>query len=159
LVNVNLLGAVWVTRAFLPEMLAQRSGVIVHLGGFADGRLAFPYYTVDSATRAGVRGFVDAVNREYSGRGITLTYFCPAPADTDAERPYHALWRSMGTPIVSTEQVALAVIKAVAARKRVYVMGRATRVFGWINSLSSGLADFLLMRRYRDLIRDFLSGV
>lgn len=157
LVSIDLLGAVWVTRAFLPHMLAQHSGVIAHLGGFADGRLAFPYYTVDSAARAGVRGFVDAMNREYAGSGVTLTYFCPAPADTEAERPYHPLWRSMGTPIVSPEQVAHALIKAVADHKRVVVMGGTTRLFAWINSLSSELADRLLMRRYRDLIRDYLA--
>ncbi len=156
LVTINLMGAIWVTRAFMPVMLTQRSGVIAHLGGFADGRLAFPYYTVDSAARAGVRGFVDAINREHEGSGVTLTFFCPAPADTDAERPFHALWRSMGTPIVSPEQVANALIKAVETRKHVYVMGSATRLFAWINSLSSDLADRLLMRRYRVLIRDFL---
>ncbi len=156
LVSIDLLGAVWVTRAFLPQMLAQHSGVIAHLGGFADGRLAFPFYTVDSAARAGVRGFVDAVNREYDGSGVTLTYFCPAPADTEAERPYHALWRAMGTSIVPPEQVAHALVKAVADHKRVVVMGATTRLFAWINSLSSELADRLLMRRYRDLIRDYL---
>jgi len=156
LVEVNLLGAIWITRAFLPGMLEQKSGVIVHVGGFADGRLAFPFYTVDSAARAGVRGFVDAINREYENSGVTVTYFCPAPADTEAERPFHPIWRAMGTPIVTPEQVAAALIKTVDQRRRVAMMGAGTRVFAWLNSVSSWLADVLLMRRYREILREHL---
>jgi short-subunit dehydrogenase len=154
LIEVDLIGSIWITRAFLPQMLDQHDGVILHLGGFADGRLAFPYYSVDSAARAGLRGFVDALNREYEGSGVTLTYFCPAPADTEAERPYHELWRAMGTAIVPPEQVADAVVAAVEQCKRVVVMGTATRLFAWINNLSSTLADGLLMRRYRRLLQN-----
>lgn len=38
-VDVNLLGAMNITHAFMRDMA---DGVIAHLGGFADGRLAFP---------------------------------------------------------------------------------------------------------------------
>jgi NADP-dependent 3-hydroxy acid dehydrogenase YdfG len=157
LLDINLLGAIWVTRAFMPVMLTQQSGVLLHLGGFADGRLAFPYYTVDSASRAGLRGFVDAVNREHEGSGVTVTFFCPAPSDTEAERPYHPIWREMGMVIATPEQVAQAVILAVNRRQRVSIMGVSTRLFAWLNSLSSSLADALLMRRYRVILKRFLT--
>lgn len=156
LLDVNLLGAIWVTRAFIPLMQQQHDGVILHLGGFADGRLVFPYYTVDSASRAGLRGFIDAINREYEGSGVTVSFFCPAPADTDAERPYHAIWREMGMTIATPEQVAQAVVKAIKQRQTVAIMGISTRLFAWLNSLSSRLADILLMRRYRDILKRFL---
>ncbi|MBW4438593.1 MAG: SDR family NAD(P)-dependent oxidoreductase [Pleurocapsa minor GSE-CHR-MK-17-07R] len=153
LVQTNLVSAIWLTRAFLPMLLAQGDGVIVHLGGFADGRLMFPYYTVDAATRAGLRGFVDAVNREIEDSGVTVSYFSPAPADTDAERPYHPIWREMGTAIVPTEQVARAVVRAARRRERVHVMGAAARWFARLNSAAPGLADCLLMRRYGAVLK------
>jgi len=100
--EINLLGAMQLTHAFLPGMLARRRGTIVHLGGFADGRLAFPYYSADAASRAGLRTsraglrtFLESLNREIAGHGVTLTYFSPAPADTRAERPFHRIWREM----------------------------------------------------------------
>ena len=43
--DVNLLGAMLLTQTFLPVI---DDGVIVHLGGFADGRLAFPFYSADA---------------------------------------------------------------------------------------------------------------
>ncbi len=87
--DVNLRGAMLLTQAFLPAM--QPTGIIAHMGGFADGRLSFPYYSADAASRAGLRAFIDAVNRESDGP--RALYFSPAPANTDAERPYHALWK------------------------------------------------------------------
>jgi NADP-dependent 3-hydroxy acid dehydrogenase YdfG len=158
LIDVNLLGAILVTRAFLPPMQARRNGVILHLGGFADGRLAFPYYTVDTATRAGLRGFVDAVNREIDGSGVTVTFFCPAPADTEAERPFHAIWREMGTSIVTPQAVAAAVFDAVRQRKRIAIMGWTVRAFAALNAVSPATADCLLLRRYKSILQRHLAG-
>jgi len=158
LMATNLLGAIWTTRAFLPLLLRQQNGVIVHLGGFADGRLAFPFYTVDSATRAGVRGFVDALNREIEGANVTVSYFCPAPGDTDAERPYHPIWREMGMAISSPDAVAAALLRAVQRHDRIAIMGVGTRFFARLNSVSSSLADMLLMRGYRRILARHLGA-
>ncbi|NTU80857.1 MAG: SDR family oxidoreductase [Chloroflexales bacterium] len=120
--DVNLLGAMELTRLFLSVM---NDGVILHLGGFADGRLAFPYYSADVASRAGLRAFVESVNRELAleGRRSLVAFFSPSPADTPAERPFHPLWRAMGTAIVPPERVAAEVISAVARRGPFTVMG------------------------------------
>lgn len=151
--EVNLLGAMELTRLFLPVM---GDGVILHLGGFADGRLAFPYYSADVASRAGLRAFVESVNRELEleSRSTRVAFFSPSPADTEAERPFHPLWRAMGTPIVLPQRVAAAVVDAVARRRRFTVMGGPlTRVFAALNTVAPGIADALLMRRYGALLR------
>jgi NAD(P)-dependent dehydrogenase (short-subunit alcohol dehydrogenase family) len=156
--DVNLLGAMELTRLFLPAM---RDGVILHLGGFADGRLAFPYYSADVASRAGLRAFVDAANRELAleGRRSLVAFFSPSPADTEAERPFHPLWRAMGTAIVPPEHVAAEVVSAVARRRPLSVMGGPlTRIFAALNAVAPGLADALLMRRYGALMRRHFGG-
>jgi NAD(P)-dependent dehydrogenase (short-subunit alcohol dehydrogenase family) len=103
--EVNLLGAMLVTQTFLAVMA---DGVILHLGGFADGRLAFPFHSADAAARAGLRAFAESVNRELALRPHprpVVSFFSPSPADTEAERPFHPLWRQMGTAIVPVEKV------------------------------------------------------
>lgn len=157
--EVNLLGAMELTRLFLPVM---DDGVILHLGGFADGRLAFPYHSADVASRAGLRAFVESANRELAleGRSARVAFFSPSPADTEAERPFHPLWRAMGTPIVTPEQVAAAAVGAVASRRPFTVMGGPlTRAFAALNAIAPGLADALLMRRYGVLLRRHFGGV
>ncbi len=156
--NVNLLGAIALTHAFLPVMRKQGSGNIVHVGGFSDGRLAFPYYSVDVATRAGMFSFIESVNRELEESGVVATYFSPSPADTEAERPYHPLWRKMGVRIISREQVAAALLDTVEKQRRVYVMGGlATRFFAKLNAVWPRLADVLLLRRYGSMLKQFLT--
>lgn len=146
LLEINLLGAMQLTHAFLPGMLARRSGSIVHLGGFADGRLAFPYYSADAASRAGLRTFLESLNREIAGHGVTLTYFSPAPADTLAERPFHPIWREMGTPILPPQQIAAAVLDAIQRNESVRIMGIGARLLAAVNVISPALADHLAMR-------------
>lgn len=156
--EVNLLGAMQLTQAFLPAM---QDGVILHLGGFADGRMAFPFYSADAASRAGLRTFIEAVNRELalSGRQVVVSFFSPSPADTPAERPFHPLWRQMGTQIVPPDAVAKAIIQAVLQRKKVYIMGGwLTRVFAALNAVAPGLADTLLMNGYGKIMARFFRG-
>lgn len=40
--TINLIGAILVSKHFLPLLKNQKGATIVHSGGFADGRLAFP---------------------------------------------------------------------------------------------------------------------
>ncbi|WP_278247331.1 SDR family NAD(P)-dependent oxidoreductase [Acetobacterium malicum] len=96
------------TKAFIPCMRNEKGSTIVNIGGFADGRMAFPYYSVDVATRAGVFSFIKAINRELEieGHATRVTYFCPSPADTEAEKPFHVLWKKIGITIVPVEKVA-----------------------------------------------------
>jgi short-subunit dehydrogenase len=156
-IEVNLRGAILLTHTFLPDMLSRKQGCMVFLGGFGDGRLAFPYYSVDAATRAGLRAFLEAVNREIEGSGVILTYFCPTAADTDAERPYHAMWREMGLRIAPPESVAREAAQAVERRKRVHIMGWTTRLFAALNAVFPRLADALIQRQYKPILARYFS--
>jgi short-subunit dehydrogenase len=157
-VQVNLLGAMHLTQVFLPVM---PSGRIVHLGGFADGRLAFPYYAADSAARAGVASFIEALNRELrlQGRAVRLLYFSPAPADTPAEQPFHPIWKEMGVRIVSPEQVASELLHAIQRGGYRQVMGGPLTVFfAWLNAAFPRLADVLMMNHYGTILHRYFGG-
>lgn len=158
--DVNLAGAILLTHTFLGIMQGQGDGTIVHVGGFADGRLAFPYYSVDVATRAGLFSFVESLNRELmlEGSPVVVSYFSPSPADTEAERPYHPIWRKMGTRIVPQKQVAAALLDAIVGQRRVHVMGGpATVLFAKLNSVWPCLADALLLRRYGKILKQYFA--
>jgi short-subunit dehydrogenase len=144
---INLQGAIRITQAFLPRM--HERGVIAHLGGFGDGRLALPYYAVDVATRAGVAACCEALNRELrlEKSTVRLAYLCPAPADTDAERPFAPLWKQLGTPVVSPHAVADFVLDALLRRKERAMMGWSTQLISWINAISPRSADRIALSR------------
>ncbi|PTL79241.1 SDR family NAD(P)-dependent oxidoreductase [Vitiosangium sp. GDMCC 1.1324] len=151
---VNLAGPMLALRAFLPHL--RERGVALLLGGFGDGRLAFPYYTADVAARAGLAAFSEALNRELAleGRDIVVSYLCPEPADTEAERPFTRLWQELGTKVVAPSAVADFVLQSALARRKVAIMGRATALLSMINALSPALADLLALRRIGRALRE-----
>ncbi|WP_437933354.1 SDR family NAD(P)-dependent oxidoreductase [Sorangium sp. So ce341] len=144
---VDLAGPIHVARAFLPRL--RPGGVIALFGGFGDGTLALPYYSVDVAARAGLAGFCSAVNRELAaeGRAEVLCYVGPAPADTAAERPFADLWRRAGSALAPPEKVADFVLAALLARKTRAVMGASTRLLLLLQALAPPLADLVIARR------------
>jgi short-subunit dehydrogenase len=159
--DTNLLGAILITRQFLALMKNSSGSTIVHMGGFADGRLAFPYYSVDVASRAGIHAFAEAMNRELKQEDsqVTVTYFCPNSADTPAERPFHEVWKEMGITISSPEQVAAELLDAVARKRTVWLMGGLpTRAFAKLNVLAPRLADKLLLNRYGRILQKHFGG-
>lgn len=153
---VDLLGPMRVARAFLPSLAEH--GTVALFGGFGDGRIAFPYYAPDVAARAGLAAFCVSVNHELAleGRTQRLCYVCPAPADTPAERPYAALWQSLGTPLVEPEKVADFVLAALAARRTEAVMGFGTRAFSRLHGALPGVSGWLLRRLFGRPLRAHL---
>lgn len=162
LLDVNLRGAILLTQAFLPAMRDHNEGMIVHVGGFADRRLAFPFYSVDAAARAGLFTFIEAVNRELKleHSRVQVGYFSPSPAETEAERPFHPIWREMGVSILPVERIAAALLAMIARRRRLDIMGGfGTRLFAGLNAIAPALADALLLDRYaRTLKKHLIDG-
>jgi short-subunit dehydrogenase len=157
-VDLDLVAPILITRAFLPMLRQQSSGTLVHIGGFGDGRLALPYFTVDVASRAGLATFTEAINRELDGTGINVMFFSPPPADTETERQFHPLWKKMDLAIAPASQVAIELLDAISKRKRVHIMGGAlTVIFSKLNAAFPGLADVVMMNQYRKILRDFFT--
>ena len=78
---VNLAGAIRVTRAFLPGMLAAGSGLVINVGSVAGWR-AFPENAAYSASKFGLRGFHDVLLEELRGTGVRACLLEPGAVDT-----------------------------------------------------------------------------
>ena len=81
LVELNFLGTVCATRAFLDAMMERRAGKIVTVASDA-GRVGSLGESVYSGTKGGVIAFSKALAREMARHGITVNCVCPGPTDT-----------------------------------------------------------------------------
>lgn len=79
--SVNLQGSFLTVRAFLPDLLARGSGLIVQIGSVA-GRRAFPGNGAYAASKFGLRGFHEVLLEELRGTGVRATLLEPAATDT-----------------------------------------------------------------------------
>lgn len=80
--ETNVLGLVAVTRAFLPAMIARRSGRIVNVGSTA-GRIGQPMVGAYHATKYAVEALSDAYRMELAPLGITVSLLEPGPVRTE----------------------------------------------------------------------------
>lgn len=62
-IDVNLLGLIRITHAFLPQMLRKEEAVIVNIASIV-GKTGYPDLSVYCATKFGVRGFTQSLARE-----------------------------------------------------------------------------------------------
>lgn len=85
LVQVNLLGTIYVSQAFAPLMIRKKYGRIVNFSTIAVP-LGLPGEAAYAASKAGVEAFSRSFARELSDFKITVNCIAPGPINTDLLR-------------------------------------------------------------------------
>jgi NADP-dependent 3-hydroxy acid dehydrogenase YdfG len=127
MIDVNLLGLLYITHAALPILKAQGSGHIVNISSVA-GRTARSGVGVYNLTKWGVNGFSEALRQEVYTHNIRVTIVEPGMVNTEindyiadpAARQRSQERRQSITPLES-EDIAAAVVYAVTQPPRVNV--------------------------------------
>lgn len=117
-VQTNLLGVLYCTRAFLPGMLARGRGRLVFISSVA-GEFPVPKHAVYSATKFAVSGLAESLDYELAPRGIGVHLVEPGLVHTE----FAARAGTQHLPVQqkfakSAEEVGKAIADAIAADKR-----------------------------------------
>jgi NADP-dependent 3-hydroxy acid dehydrogenase YdfG len=83
--QINFQGVVNGTRAFLPILAEQDSGVIVNTSSVF-GLVGIPYQSAYCASKFAVRGFTDALRQELRGTGVDAVTVHPGGITTNIAR-------------------------------------------------------------------------
>lgn len=78
---VNLLAPVMLSQAVLGRMKQEHNGHIVNIGSIF-GSISFAHFATYSSSKAGLRGFSEALRREVARDGIAVTYVAPRAVKT-----------------------------------------------------------------------------
>ena len=126
MINTNVLGLLYVTKAVLPFMMAQNSGHIVNMGSTA-GIYAYPGGAVYCATKAAVKMLADGIRMDTIATDIKVTTIQPGIVETpfsevrfhgDAERAKSVY---AGIDAVQPEDVADVVLYVTNQPKRLQI--------------------------------------
>jgi 2-hydroxycyclohexanecarboxyl-CoA dehydrogenase len=134
LIQINLLGAVRLTRAVLPPMIAAQAGKIVNISSDA-GRVGSMGETVYAAAKGGLIAFTKSLAREMARHKLNINCVCPGPTDTplfqrQPERMREALTRAIPfRRIAQPEDIAEAVMFFLGPRSD-YITGQVLSVSG-----------------------------
>lgn len=80
-IEVNLMGPIWTTKAFLPGMVSARKGHLVYVSSGA-GLLGTFGHTDYAASKFGLTGFAEALAQEVKFSGVEVTTAFPGHMDT-----------------------------------------------------------------------------
>lgn len=125
-IDVNLLGTVLVTQAFLPHFRAQGGGHFLHLSSLG-GIAPMPGEAVYSATKYAIRGFCLALDLELRGSGIRVSAICPDSVDTpqlEIEASEDGSSLSFGGSVLEPATVGQAIIATILRPEREVLVPR-----------------------------------
>ena len=135
-VDVNLLGPVAVTHAFLPGMIERNWGKVVTVSSDA-GRVGSLGETVYSSAKGGAISFTKSLAREVARYGINVNCVCPGPTDTPLLRAVPE--KHQEAFVKATPMRRLAKASEIADAILFFVSDRASFVTGQTISVSGGL--------------------
>ena len=119
-VRLNVEALHEMTGAFVPDMVAHRSGAILNTGSLA-GFQPQPSNSTYAATKAFVNSFSEALHAELAGTGVSCTVVCPGPVRTefaDVAGVGHLEGRVPGALWATAEQVAERGVEGMVDGKR-----------------------------------------
>lgn len=135
-VDLNLMGPVLVTRAFLDGMIERASGKVVVVSSDA-GRVGSLGETVYSAAKGGAIAFSKSLAREVARYDITVNCVCPGPTDTPLLRAVPE--KHQEAFVRATPMRRLARPSELADAVLFFASDRSSFVTGQVLSVSGGL--------------------
>jgi len=82
MIDTNIKGLLYVTRAIVPGMVERRQGHIINMGSIA-GHIVYPNGAVYCATKAAERFIIDGLRIDLNGTPIRVTSIDPGMAETE----------------------------------------------------------------------------
>jgi len=155
LVRVNYLGCVYLTHAALPHLKASRGrlAVIASIAGLT----GVPTRTGYSASKHAVIGFFDSLRIELIDSGVSVTIACPDFVVSEIhKRAIGADGKPLGKSpmqearIMTAEECARQVARAIADRRRMTVMSLRGRLGRFVRLFAPGLIDRIAARAVRE---------
>ncbi|MCC9608479.1 SDR family oxidoreductase [Blastopirellula sp. JC732] len=132
-IQVNIAALVGLTHAFLPGMLARRSGGIINNASLA-GFQPIPYLTVYAATKAFVISFSVALRQECRGRNVRVLGLCPGTTKTEIFDRANANAAAVGIPR-TVEQVVATALRAFDRNRSLVVDGVGNRIVSYFTKI------------------------
>ncbi len=135
-VDLNLMGPIAVTRAFLDGMMERNYGKVIVVASDA-GRVGSLGETVYAAAKGGAIAFAKSLAREMARYGINVNCLCPGPTDTPLLAAVPEKFREAF--IRATPMRRLGQPQDIANAVLFLVSGRSDFITGQVLSVSGGL--------------------
>jgi dehydrogenase/reductase SDR family member 7B len=152
--DINFYGTVYATKYALPHILKTK-GSIIGISSIA-GYRGLPGRTGYSASKFAMHGFLETLRTEVLDRGVHVMIACPGfTASNIRNSALAANGQAQGesprdeAQMMSAEEVAAHILKAIRQRKRDLVMTTQGKLTVFLNKWLPGLTDRLVLNHFK----------
>ena len=119
IIQVNLMGVYYVTRAVLPGMIEQQAGDIINISSSA-GQKGAPITSAYSASKFGVLGITESLAMEVRKHNIRVTALTPSTVATDLAID-NDLTDGNPDKVMQPEDIAEFIVAQLKLNKRIFI--------------------------------------
>lgn len=157
LINTNLITPMLLSQLFLP-MLKQRQGSLLNVGS-TFGSIGYAGFTGYCASKFGLRGYTEALQRELADTGVKVLYLAPRATRTAINSAQvDALNQALGQGVDSPQYVAKAMIEQLISGKKRRYLGAPENLFVRLNALCPALVDQALGNKLKQIKQFFTAS-
>jgi short-subunit dehydrogenase len=142
----NVIAPMALTRDLMPLLLAARPSRVVNIGSVF-GDIAYPLFSGYSASKFALRGFSNALRREWKQTGIGVTYAAPRATRTDAAVAFDDLIANANMSVDAPAQVARQIWRSVARGHDSIYAPAPERIYVLIQRIFPQIVDWALSRQ------------
>jgi short-subunit dehydrogenase len=142
----NVIAPIKLTRDLMPLLAAARPSRVVNIGSVF-GDIAYPQFSSYSASKFALRGFSNALRREWKQIGIGVTYAAPRATRTDAAVAFDHLIENANMSVDAPSKVARQIWRSVASGHDSIYPPAPERIYILIQRIFPQIIDWALARQ------------
>lgn len=147
IIDTNLTAPLQLIGLLLPHLKGHPRSLIMNVGS-TFGSIGFAGFSIYSASKFALRGFTEALRRELSDTGITVSYIAPRTTDTELNSPeIFAMNKELKVSIDQPIIVAKEVLDAITTDAEEIYIGWPEKLFVKLNHLIPRLVDKALKKK------------
>lgn len=155
LLDTNLLAPMLLTRRLLPLLKAAPGAQVVNIGSLF-GYIGYPGFSAYGASKAGLKGFTQALRRELSDTNVNVRHFVPRATRTAINGDaVSAMNRELKTAEDAPEQVAAGFMRFLDDSRWEATIGAKETFFRFVNHLLPAMPDKVI-RGQLPVIRKYM---
>jgi short-subunit dehydrogenase len=153
LMRVNYLGAVYCTKALLPQMIERGRGWIVFMSSIV-GKIGMPDETAYSATKFAMIGLAEGLGMEVEDAGVHVLSVCPGAVRTPFFRPADLarMAPSAHRAMIEPEAVVDATLHALERGRREITVPRSYAAMNLVRAIAPGFLRWEVKRNTIDAV-------
>lgn len=157
MINVNLLAPILLCQSLQPWLLKAKNAKIINIGS-TFGAIGYPGFSAYCATKFGLRGFSQALNRELSDTAIAVQYLAPRAMETEINNDkVNQLNAVLNNAVDDPQIIARQIIKAIEGHRSEKFFGWPEKFFAKINGLFPSVVSKAIKKDH-SIIKQFIKS-